>query len=500
MQNAAALTGDAQLRLWLEKAKALVIANSDLLALVIVIWSTVLRFHHAGHIVSGDDADNFLQVKRLLAGKPLDQLQLKHPPLYILLNAAVAAVFGLKAINLIYFNIFIAVLALAVLYIVAKRWFGTLSALSAMLFLALMPNNIFFSTWIKQDILLSLLTLATLAFWIRRDFTLAGIALGAALLVKENALIVIFVMAVDLLWRRDVKYLKGFGMLCLTATIVSGWWYGYYMSEIFHASGGRLMNVVGLVRGTKGFGEALKNTPWYYLQRLGLDVSYSLIPFIALGLAVPSSWRGEKKRLLVFWLLSGYLVSSIAAAKISWFISPYMIPAAAVGAFGLRVMARKVDIIISAIVAAIAAVFAIALLYGFSYNTYSAVSGYPTFYSYAFQMTGKGLQVRMKPGQRVAAPFKEALLLYFAPIEDEDLFLLPDSKSDIKTFIRKNRIDYIVLWYSSTFFDVKDVFKVQRQISKLVPDDDWITVWGYASIVPTTRVWHRAQGADYLVD
>lgn len=491
MEHSEPADGTRQLIRFLTRIQALIGRYDNIIAVIITIAAFFIRARYTGHIVSGDDADNYLQVKRLLAGRSLAELELKHPPLLILLGALAAKIAGLKAATLIYLNVLLSTLSIAVVFIITKRWFGGLFALAAAAFLALAPNNIFFSVWYKQDMLLALLLILALYAWHERRFVWAGLALGLAFLTKENAVIIIAVLLVDTIWRRDRESASGFLKMIIATCLFAGWWYAFFMGDIYGARGG-LYDVVGLIRGNRGFGAALKAETWFYFKRLGLDIGYAALPFLALGFLSPSMYRDRSKRLFLLWFLLGYLAVSVAAAKAAWFVSPYMVPAAVIAAEGLRLVKSKAGLAAGFASAALALILSLALIFSFSYNTYCRVSSYPTFYSYMFKTVGHALEIRMKPGQKVAAPFKESLLQYFANLDDDQVILLPDdSHKDMKAFIIDNRIDYVVLWQSEVFFDVGRVIRQQRQLSKLIPDAQWINIWGAASIVPVGVLWRE---------
>lgn len=279
--------------------------------LLIIVLALTIRLYHHHHILVSDEANNMLTIKALIEGDGFRDYFFIHPPIFPLFSAAITYPFGDDHHIVQYFSIVFSLLSYIPFYLIVSRVFDKKTALLSLFVLAVMPINIFYSTWIKQDAMLLFVLMWTLYFYISDRLVISGLLFGIALLTKEPSC---FLLPVAGGWevikgwegKRSVKRLVVWVSIGLA---VSGWWYIFFGRRSF----GLISNAIS----GGNFYESAWHYPWYYYFRnLRADLTLTLSLFFITGLALT---RKGISSLPVLWFLSFYIPLSIMKVKAPWY-------------------------------------------------------------------------------------------------------------------------------------------------------------------------------------
>lgn len=254
-----------------------------------------------------------LTIKALIEGDGLRAYFYRHPPLFTILSSVVSYPLGDNHYIAQMISVAFSILSLIPLYLLSERLFDRRIALFSMLFVAVMPLNILYSTWVKQDAMLLFFFLLSIYFYIDEKPYKSGIAFGIASLTKEFAWFLIpVVVSWQILKGWDRKASATFLKWLLIGTATSGWWYLIF--------GGISFNTIASVMSGEQAGYLFDlqwQYPWYYyLLNLPTDLSYTLIPFFLIGLFL---LLRAKKLFLILWLMSFYIPLSLITVKAPWY-------------------------------------------------------------------------------------------------------------------------------------------------------------------------------------
>lgn len=303
----------------------------------IMLLAMVIRAYHYRHVLMSDEANNMLTIKALIEGDGVRDYFFKHPPLFTVLSAAISYPFGDNYLIVQGVSIVFSVLSMVPFYLIVRRLFDERTALLSGLFLAVMPLNMFYSTWVKQDpMLLFFFTWSLYLYMTERPFA-SGVLFGVSMLTKEFAFFLIpIVIGMEVLHARKGA-VKRLLIWFIGGIAISGWWYPVYGMASFGtisdaAYGGNLF-------------EFAWHHPWhYYIRNIPGDLSWPLIPFFIAGLVClvyhpsplrlrsgqalssthpginPHERRGERYTLLpLLWVLTFYLPLSLMTVKAPWY-------------------------------------------------------------------------------------------------------------------------------------------------------------------------------------
>lgn len=278
-----------------------------------MILALYIRVYHYHHVLMSDEANNMLTIKALIEGDSLRTYFYKHPPFFIIISSIVSYPFGDNLYTVQMVSIAFSIFSLMPLYFIAKTLFDSRTALFSILFLAVLPMNILYSTWIKQDAMLLFFFLLSLYFYIIEKSYKSGIAFGIASLTKEFALFLIpLIICWEILNGWDRKATRTFIIWLLVGITISTWWYLFFWGISFNT-------IVSVMSGEQaGY---LFDFPWqyswhYYLRNLPTDISFTLIPLFLIGLFI---LLRTKKLFLILWLMSFYIPLSLMKVKAPWY-------------------------------------------------------------------------------------------------------------------------------------------------------------------------------------
>ncbi|MCL5035923.1 MAG: glycosyltransferase family 39 protein [Chloroflexi bacterium] len=141
-----------------------------------------------------DEVDYFSMTFNLSQGiKP----HIVHPPLGVVLLTVGSKIFGSSPEGMRYLPFICGVLSLLLVYLIGRKLFGDRAGIYAALLMACDPLQLVFSRLAMLDILLTVFLLGALYSYIAGRKGICGILLGAALLIKWNAL---FAVAGFIIW------------------------------------------------------------------------------------------------------------------------------------------------------------------------------------------------------------------------------------------------------------------------------------------------------------
>ncbi|MBU1672231.1 MAG: glycosyltransferase family 39 protein [Actinobacteria bacterium] len=324
------------------------------LALVaILLLALLLRVFNVGHTLSYDEAWNTLSIKDAAQGATGDVFYrnfLRHPPAYGAIGVAFARATGSGRLGLSYAMEILAVLfgvglVLAV-FLCARDWFGTRAGLFSAFLLAVMPAARVYDSWVKPESLTLLLCLLFLFAFFRRQYVVAGLLLGLALLSKEIAVFTVAALLLFLLaagTRREfLRFLASLGI----GVAVSAWWY-LLLSE----STGEFTDFF-LGRSIEA---ANWRQPWlYYLERVPGDAGWVIALLLAASFAAllvrlaRHGWpvrieRRDASRMVLLpalWIVFIYAFLTFSYGKPPWLIYSALPPIALLCGWALSELVR----------------------------------------------------------------------------------------------------------------------------------------------------------------
>lgn len=295
---------------------------ADPLFLGIVMLAAGIRFYYSFHFLLSDEAFNLITIEALASGKGFEPYFFKHPPVYILISALFSSLIGPYPQIPSYISIIFSVLSLVPFYIIADRLMGRRGGLWAVLFLSVIPANLSYSTWIKQDAMLLFFFLWGIYFFMGNRFVLSGMALGTALLVKEFALFffpLTFVMAaIEGKGKRWMDKWRGWLITVAVSSLISFWWYlkfGY----LFYLIAGEALTGAYIV-------EWYWHYPWwFFLKNLPYDLTYPIFALFLIGMiSMVRGMIGSAFLRLYYvpllWMAVFYVPISMFYMKTPWFV------------------------------------------------------------------------------------------------------------------------------------------------------------------------------------
>ena len=159
----------------------------------IFLLNLLIRFPTAGHFLTWDEAWIVCALKGFFSAKQPCALQFsKHPPIYLSLGLLLSPTkpgfeFRLQLLSLVLNSG-----ALTLFTILFAKLYGRRTALLASIIYIMLPGTMFFDTWIKRDVLVTLFCALTLLSLLKKKDILAGVFCGLSFLSKETAVFFVF--------------------------------------------------------------------------------------------------------------------------------------------------------------------------------------------------------------------------------------------------------------------------------------------------------------------
>lgn len=291
------------------KKPALWVALAVLLALAV-------RIPHSWHPLAWDEAKLMLSLRELVVFGGFDVYWRIHGPGYLLAVLPVAYLTRVSPSAISMTSTLFSLGLVVATYRLARELFDDDAAVISAFAMAFMPLNVVFSTWMKQDSLMTLLLVISALLFVRGRWVLASLPLAAALFVKEYALLfmgavffwTLFSFQWDRLWRWCVT--------CVAAGAMSLW----YFALIGMTSGQFVFGFVGVGKEAEDFGR-----PWYqYLVKAPHDYGWIVVVLVLIGM-VYAAWRWGKDDygyvLPLAWSAVILIIHSVSVVKGQWY--PY---------------------------------------------------------------------------------------------------------------------------------------------------------------------------------
>lgn len=311
--------------------------KNNYIILMIVILAAGVRIHHSFHYLLSDEVFNLISIEELAKNKGFDPYFFKHPPLYTLFSALLYLIISPSPGISSYLSIAFSVLSFIPFYLMVEMLAGKRTALWASLFLAMMPANFHYSTWIKQESMLLFFFLWGVYFYIRSRYVLSGIAIGTALLVKEFALLFFpLSFLITLISRKGSGLFSDWSDWAITivmSLVISAWWY-YLFGYLFYLIAGEALIGAYAI-------EMIWHKPWwFFLRNLPFDLSYPIFIFFLAGMVyLIKEFRKTgfdcNFWLFISWICVIYIPVSFLHMKTPWFIYLATPPMAVAAAFGM---------------------------------------------------------------------------------------------------------------------------------------------------------------------
>lgn len=303
---------------------------------LILILAAGVRLYYSFHYLLSDEVFNLLAIETLSSKGDFHPYFFKHPPLYTLLSAFLYHIIGPYPQLPSYLSIFFSVASSVPFYFIAKCLMGRRVAIWACLLLSVMPANVYYSTWIKQDAMLLFFFLWGLYLYLTKRHMLAGLIMGIALLVKEFALFFFpLSFLITLIERKEKGFnvWRGWLITFLLSSFISGWWYIWF-GKAFYLIAGEALTGAYIV-------EWYWHFPWwFFLRNLPFDLSYPLTLFFIMGVVFMGKEFYERgyianQSVPLVWIAVFYIPLSFMHMKTPWFIYLATPALAIVAAFGV---------------------------------------------------------------------------------------------------------------------------------------------------------------------
>lgn len=397
--------------------------NNKLVLALIILVALFIRVYQHPHILMSDEANNMLTIKAIIEGDGVREYFFKHPPLFTIFSSIVSYPFGDNHLIVQGISIAFSIISMFPFYLIVEKVFDRRTAFLSLLTLAILPMNILYSTWIKQDAMLLFFFLWSLYFYITEKPFISGILFGIASLTKEFAF---FLIPITVGWEllKAEEELKGkvkrYLMWLFTGIAISGWWYVVFGGLSFKA-------IDAAVKGGDLF-EFSWHYPWYYyLRNSRADLTLTLVPFFLIGLMCLINLRRirDQRLLPIIWVLAFYLPLSLMKVKAPWYTflaSPAIGMIAAVGFLKVWDMSGRIWLRWS--VAALVTLLTLYNLYVFDgtrHYQWLVDRRLPVFFEKEYFGIGRGV---LKGESRIAVLEYNPTLQYYLGISDKRLYYL----------------------------------------------------------------------------
>lgn len=305
------------------------------LFLIIIPLALLIRVYNSFHIIISDEIFNLISIEGFVRGEGFNDYFFRHPPLYLLLSSYLSYSVGPYPQIPSFISIIFSVLSLIPVYYIAEHLFGRVVARWSCIFLAVMPANIYYSGWIKQDAMLLFFFTWSVFFFLKERYILAGISIGLGLLVKEFA---IFFFPLSFLLTLSLNKDKGFRrwinwlMMSSISAMLSLWWYLLFGSTFY--------SLISEAVTGENIKEAFWHLPWwFYVKNIPFDLSYPvfLLALIGMIFMIRDIYCRESIKshaVILLWILVFYLPLSLIKVKTPWYTFLATPPLAMVSALG----------------------------------------------------------------------------------------------------------------------------------------------------------------------
>lgn len=465
---------------------------------LILFLALVVRLRFVDHFLAWDEAKLMLSLRELVRYGNVDIYFRIHGPGYMLFAVPVAYLTGVSQMAVGLFSVLASLGCVWLTWLVSRDLFDRDTAAFAALALAAMPLNVIFSTWVKQDSLMTLFVLAAVyLFAVKGRWLLACLPLAAAILTKEYALLVVPSL---LAWTLATFQWRLAGRWLVTSALgaAGGLWY----FVLFAVTGGQFLEgFFGAGMEAQVFGR-----PWYqYFVSAPIDLGPIVTGLVLVGSAY-GLWRWLKDDfgyvLPLAWASMVYLVHSIGAVKGQWYVyqaTPALAMLAGVAvAYLLRLVASAGRRRVAAALIALGIVLPAARL---DYLGYLAGRSTGSSYVNARQV-GRWIGRHAKPGDRVAMAdrMRDPVVTYYSGLREDDVIVVPSvikagilrfvgeeipypgEEEDFIRFVREQRVTWVT-------FSPIDAFPAEKAVSERLGGPAF--EYGDWAVVDVSPLWRK---------
>lgn len=281
-----------------------------------VLLALAVRIPHSWHPLAWDEAKVMLSLRELVVFGDFDVYWRIHGPGYLLAVLPIAYLTRLSAAAISLGSTVFSLGLVVATYRLARELLDEDAAVLSAFAIAFMPLNVVFSTWVKQDSLMTLLLVVSALLFVRGRWMLASLPLAAALFVKEYALLFMAAMFFWALFSFQWGRLWRWCVTCAAAGAMSLWYF-----VLFGVTSGQFVfGFVGVGKEAEDFGR-----PWYhYLVKAPYDYGWIVVILVLVG-AVYAAWRWGKDDygyvLPLAWGAVILIIHSVSIVKGQWY--PY---------------------------------------------------------------------------------------------------------------------------------------------------------------------------------
>lgn len=384
--------------------------SDGLWVLVALTVALIVRLRYVGHPIAWDEANVLVALREAVERGGLDLYWQIHAPLYLVALLPVAYLAGATPVAMSLVGIGFSLVLIWLVWLLAREIFDRDTAVLAAFALAAMPINAVFSTWVKQDALMSALIVGAVLLFVRGRWLLAALPLALAIFTKEYALLAIpAVLAWTVLtfqWDRVWRWL-------LASTLAAAGSLWYFLA--FGTTGGQFIEgFVGVGKEYEYFGQ-----PWYYyLLQAPRDFGWPVL-LVALAGVGYALWRWHRDdlayALVLCWAAVVYVAHSVGGVKGQWYLyqaTPVVAILAGVGGAWILRLVRS-----ESRRAKLAAVLPLLMVLPVADLSYRAYTENRSFFSSYVTARNVGLAVRehVGPNDLVAlAARADPILVYYS--------------------------------------------------------------------------------------
>ncbi len=302
----------------------------------------LLRLRNLNNVLNYDEAKFVFIIRALVSGSPgalYGEGMFYHPPIYLILCRLTHGVFG-ESVP-VYRSISVAFSAgsLLILFKIAKDLYGKRVALLSCFCLAALPASNLMDAWIKMDSICVFFMLISLMLFLRKSYIWSGVALGASLLSKENAVFLALLLGLYFLLKPTWKELKGLVITIFIGALMSFWWYAFLSK-----SGESYFSFFA--------GSSYEAKAWHYPWHIYISNSWKDLGVLLLAIALigffqnlykSSRLRRREYALPLVWIAAVYLPLCFSHGKPFWMVTIALPAWAICGGLGLDFLYQRLQ-------------------------------------------------------------------------------------------------------------------------------------------------------------
>lgn len=387
-----------------------------------VALAIAIRLLYVSHPLAWDEARVMLSLRELVERGRFNEYWFIHGPLFMIAAAPVAFLTKATPVPISALSLVFSLGVVVLTYLLAREIFDSDTGVLAAFAVAAMPVNAVFSTWVKQDSLMTLLILWSLLLFVRGRWLWAAAPMSLAILSKEYAALLLpamfFWAVLTFQWDKTWRWL-----VTGTVAVATSAWYVL----LFGNSNSKFVEgFFGIGPEAMGFGR-----PWFHYFRVApADLGWGVTVLAVVGIAY-TLWRWRRDdfgpMIVLSWAGFLYLVHSVSTVKGQWYLyyaTPAVAMLAAAGGVLLVRLATGRRGLSMAIAVAVIAAIALPRI-GADYRDYTWGESYFPFYDGGREV---GLLLRgiATPDDRVAfSTIEDVVAKYYSGLPQGNFATIP---------------------------------------------------------------------------